>query len=459
MKTNRRNFIVGCSSAIAAMAGSSLSQVAFGNPDQVDNQDTLLVIFLRGGIDGLSAIPVIDGPDRAYYETSREDIAIPTSGDNAAIPLNDNFGLHPAAAPLLELYQDRKLAIIQAVGLRYNTRSHFDAMKMIELGSPGLKGGHTGWLTRHLRTMSTLADDTILPALAVGNLQPTAFAGSDKAVGISSPSDFGFRGHWRYEDLQRSALRKMYAGASWMHAAGRQTLDALDTIELGNPGSYEPANGATYPSGSFGENLKSVAQMIKMSLGLTVATVDYGGWDTHEYQGDDGGGYFASRLETVALGLNALYTDLNQSPTGSNGGQHVTTLVMSEFGRSLKQNGSRGTDHGHGSFMMLLGEHVNGGQIYGEWPGLHTDQLYDRRDLAITTDYRQVLSEVLIKRFSNPKLGTIFPGYTDHESLNTVQGAELTPDYEPDDATPGTPPHEPGNRSQDPSIFLPMIAS
>ena len=424
-KFTRRGFMVGCSAAIAAMAGSRLSYVAFGSTDQEPNQEILLVIFLRGGMDGLSLVPVLAGADRGIYESSRPTIAIPTSGQNAALNLNDQFGLNAGAAPLLELYQAKKLAIVHAAGLTSDTRSHFDAMQYMELGTPDSKSSHSGWLTRYLETAGNIPADVILPALSIGSLSPTSLAGSRDAVGMNSPSDFSFNGHWQYGDWQRLALRSMYGGSSWLHEAGLQTLDAIDVLEYGDPGSYTPENGATYPNNSFGNSMKSVAQMIKMQLGLRVATIDLGGWDTHDGQGQDGGGYFADRVGTLAQGLHALYTDLDGNAT--NNGGRVTTIVMSEFGRSLKENGSRGTDHGHGNIMLVLGDNVNGGQVHGPWPGL--SNLYDSRDLDITTDYRQVLSEVLIRRFANANLGTIFPGYANYQPLGIVQGADLQPNY------------------------------
>jgi uncharacterized protein (DUF1501 family) len=434
-KLNRRNFLVGCSTAIATMAlGGRLSYVAFGSPEQEPDQEIILVIFLRGGLDGLNVVPPIAGPDRGIYEANRSEIAIPTAGENAAINLDDRFGLHPGAAPLFELYQDKKLAIVHAAGLTSGTRSHFDAMEYMELGTPDSKTIGTGWLTRHLQTAGSLPPEIILPAVAVGNLQPTSLTGSQEAVGMSSPKDFSFNGNWKYESWQRLAMRDMYGGATWLHASGIQTLDAVDILEFSDPGEYTPENGATYPNGGFGNNLKAVAQIIKMQLGMRVATVDLGGWDTHDSQGDDGGGYFANKMAELAQGLNALYTDLNGNAT--NNGRRLTTVVMSEFGRSLKENGSRGTDHGHGNIMLVLGDSVNGGEVHGTWPGLSVDQLYDRRDLNITTDYRRVLSEILIRRMGNPNLGTIFPGYTGYEPMGVVTGADLPPNYEQVKPTP-----------------------
>jgi uncharacterized protein (DUF1501 family) len=252
----------------------------------------------------------------------------------------------------------------------------------------------------------------------------------------------------------------MYAsGTSWLHQAGVQTLNAVDVVEWADPGDYQPANGATYPNTTFGRNLESVAQMIKMQLGLRVATIDKGGWDTHEYQGDDGGGYFAGQIGDLADGLNAFYTDLGDT-NGTDHTKRLTVVVMSEFGRSFEQNASRGCDHGHGNVMLVLGGLVNGGKVYGQWPTLLPDALYDRRDLDITTDYRRVLSEILIRRLGNPKLGDIFPGYTGYQPLGILQGSDLTPIYTPtnpggdDDGDPGGDPEpvEMPNRLYVPAI-------
>jgi uncharacterized protein (DUF1501 family) len=435
---SRRKFLVGCSTAIAAMAGGRISYAAFGNAEAEPNQEILIVVFLRGGMDGLSAVFPIDGNDRGFYQESRPNIAIPATGENAALRLSDFFGLHPAGAPLFDLYQANKLAVVHATGLTSDTRSHFDAMQFMELGTPGSKSATTGWLTRHLESAGNLPAEIIMPAMAAGNLSPTSLAGSNEAIGMSSPSSFSLNFHWRYSGWMRSALREMYLGDSWLHAAGQQTLNAVDVVELSNPGTYVPENGAVYPSGSFGGNLQAIAQMIKMQLGLRVATIDLGGWDTHEYQGDRGTGYFSTRFGELASGLAAFYTDLSNT-AGTDHTKRITIVVMSEFGRTFKQNASRGTDHGHGNIMLVLGDNVNGGKVHGQWPGLQVDQLYDKRDLQITTDYRQVLSEILIRRMGNANLGHIFPNYTSYQPLNVVAGADLAPIYQPIDPTEPTP--------------------
>ncbi|MBW7883099.1 MAG: DUF1501 domain-containing protein [Caldilineaceae bacterium] len=431
-KTTRRGFLVGCSAAIASMTGG-LSFTAFGSPEAEPNQEILIVVFLRGGLDGLNVVPPLGDADRAVYENKRPNLAVPLSGTNEALHLNDTFGLHPACTSLLDLYQAKKLAIIHAAGLTSDTRSHFDAMQYMELGTPDSKSSTTGWLTRHLQSSAAIPDNVIMPAMAVGNLSPTSLLGSRESIGMTSPNDFDFGGHWRYGDGQRYALRSIYKGSSWLHQAGIQTLDAIDVVENANPGNYTPGNGAVYPGGGFGRNLQAVAQMIKLQLGLRVATVDLGGWDTHEYQGDDGAGYFASHLAELSDGLAAFFTDLSNDG-GTDHTKRTTVIVMSEFGRSLQENGSRGSDHGHGNIMLVLGGGVNGGTVYGKWPGLQTANLYDGRDLDITTDYRRVLSEILIRRLENPNLGTIFPGYKDYAPVGVVQGADMTPIY--DSATP-----------------------
>lgn len=428
-KPTRRGFMVGCSAAIASFTGG-LSFTAFSSMAAEPSQEIAVIVFLRGGMDGMNLAPPIAGPDRGYYEAKRSQIAVPAAGANAALPLNELIGLHPAAAPLFDLYQSKHLAVVHAAGLTSDTRSHFDAMQYMELGTPGSKSQTTGWLTRHLLTANNLPSEIIMPAMATGNLQPNSLLGSRESIGMASPDDFNFNGHWRYGDWQRASLRSMYGGSSWLHQAGVQTLNALDVVEYANPGSYIPGNGAVYPGGSFGDSLQTVAQIIKMQLGLRVATVDLGGWDTHEYQGDDGGGYFANRIRELASGLAAFYTDMSNDG-GVDHTKRITVVVMSEFGRSFGENASRGTDHGHGNVMLVLGGSVNGGVVYGEWPGLAPEQLYDGRDLAITTDYRRVLSELLIRRLGNANLGAIFPGYSGYAPAGIVQGVDLAPVYTP----------------------------
>ncbi len=393
-KLTRRNFLQGCSSAIAAMAGARLTNVAFAQQDSPT--DTLVVVFLRGGWDALNVVPPMEGDDRGFYETARPNIKI-----SDLLPLSDQFGMHPALAPLHGLYQQGRMAVIHAVGLNYDTRSHFDAQEFIELGTPGLKNTTSGWITRHLQRNGV---SSILPALSTSGA-PSSLLNFVPTVNLNDPADFS---QWDNGLVvsQQTALRQMYSGDTLLHRAGLRTLDSLGIVSPLVEQEYQPSNGASYNDDELSQQLKTVARMIKLDAGLRVATVDYGGWDTHEYETDGNGGYIADQLGNLAAGLSNFYLDLDSGYT-----DRLSVVVISEFGRRLVQNEDYGTDHGHGSVMFTLGGGVNGGQVYGAWPGLHNDQLYDHADLAITTDYRQVMSELLTRRLGNTDIGTVFPGY------------------------------------------------
>lgn len=424
-KFTRRKFLVGCSAAIAAMAGSRISHLAFASPNAGPaDYEIVVVVFLRGGIDGINVIPPIGGGsnDRAIYEgTLRPVLKIPTNGDGAALPIGDlngvQFGMNPALAPIHQLYQAGYLAVVHATGLTSNNRSHFDSMQFMETGTPDVKTTGTGWLTRHLNTVGLPIVQ--FPALSAGSGIAMSLAGRDDAIALSGAGGLNLYAWGDYADNQKQALRNMYTlddanpNKNWIHTAGENALNALDLV--GDNGNYAPVPGVNYPPyNGFSESLKTVAQMIKTEVGLRAATVDLGGWDTHESQqnpGDKGGagGYFFDQLNVLARGLLAFFQDIGSYT------QRTTIVVMSEFGRTLKENANRGTDHGHGNIMLVMGGGINGGKVYGQWPGLSGDQLFDGRDLRITTDYRHVLSELLVTRLGNTaaNLPTIFPnGYT-----------------------------------------------
>lgn len=437
MSTTRRGFITGCSAAVAAYAGTSFNTLAFGDPGY--NEEILVTLFLRGGIDGLNMVMPISGADRGLYEAARPNIAVPTTGSNAALHLNSQLGVHAAAgtgpsgapATLFDLYENGNVVFVTACGMHEDNRSHFDSMNFMELGTPGTLSTGTGWLTRHLQSANNIPGEIIMPALAAGNLQQNSLRGSIEAINMSDPDSFSLEvGPWEWRSAQRTALRHLYNGTSWLHQSGTETLDAVDIIELnGGSGGYTPDNGAVYPGGTLAEHLQTVARMIKLDLGLRIATVDFGGWDTHNGQGDDGGGYFYGHVEELMSALAAFYTDLDGSGNSAYT-QRLTVVVMSEFGRRLRENDDRGTDHGHGSFVMVMSGNALGG-VKGTWPGLANHQLFDGADLAVTTDYRRVLSEILIRRLQNTNLGVVFPGYTDYEPLGVVSGPDLPPVYEP----------------------------
>ncbi|MBL8099332.1 MAG: DUF1501 domain-containing protein [Anaerolineales bacterium] len=391
----RRQFLQGCSVAIAEMVGARLTNLAFAKQD--NPYDTLVVVFLRGGWDALNVVAPIAGDDRGFYEKARPDIRI-----SDLLPLSDQFGLHPAMSPLYDFYQQGKAGVVHAVGLNVDTRSHFDAQEYIELGTPGSKSVASGWLTRHLQTSGTTS---ILPVLSTAG-QPTSLLNFVPTVSLSSPAEFSLWDNGLAES-HLTALKQLYQGDSIIHHAGARTLEALNIVSPLSNQDYQPANGATYNDDEFGRQLKTVAQMIKLEAGLRVATVDFGGWDTHEYQNDGNGGYMSDLLNSLASGLANFYLDLDSGYTDK-----LSVVVVSEFGRRLVQNDSYGTDHGHGNVMFTLGGNVNGGQVFGTWPGLNNEQLYDSADLAVTTDYRQILSELLSKRMGNNDVESVFPGFS-----------------------------------------------
>lgn len=437
---SRRGFIAGCSSAVAAYAGTRFNTLAFGG--SADNDEILVSVFLRGGMDGLSLVPPIGGADRGHYESARPNIAVPTSGSNAALPLIGPYGIHRAThvpasgesppATFYDLFLDNKLSVVLAAGMHEDNRSHFDSMNFMELGTPGSLSTPDGWMTRHLLSASNLPPEIVMPALSVGNLEAAALRGSTESVNMTSPDSFSLRvGPYQWRNAWRVAMRKLYGGgSSWLHQAGAEALDAMDIIELNSTGDYVPSNGAIYPGGTLGNHLRTIARMIRLDIGLRVATVDYGGWDTHNGQGENGSGYFYTRVQELSRALAAFYTDLNDSGSSAPA-KRLTVVIMSEFGRRLRENADRGTDHGHGNMMMVLSGNATGG-VHGSWPGLSNAQLFDGADLEVTTDYRRVLSEILIRRMGNPDLGTVFPGYSGYSPLGVVQGTDLPPIYGPE---------------------------
>jgi len=428
-RPTRRGFVAGCSAAIAGMTGARFPSLAFADPELDINNEVLVVVFLRGGMDGLNMVVPISGADRGHYEAARPNIAVPLGGADSALPLDGNFGFHRAAQPLHDLYQSGKVAVVNATGLDEASRSHFDSMEFIERGTPGVKTTASGWLARHFSSARNLPSEIVMPSVSVGNLQATSLLGNRDTVNMSDPDSFNLQiGPWEWRDAQRVALRHMYAGDNtWLHASGLQALDAMDIVELNTNGNYTPANGAVYPSGSFGDGLQVIAQMTKLDLGLRVATMDIGGWDTHVSQGDNGTGYFANLMSTVSEGLAALYTDLDGSGAG-NYTQRLTMVVQSEFGRRLFENADRGSDHGHGNPMIVISGNAVGG-VHGAWPGIGPGELFDDADLAVTTDFRRVLSEILIRRMGNNHLGVVFPGYSNYQPLGIVSGPDIPPNY------------------------------
>jgi uncharacterized protein (DUF1501 family) len=426
----RREFMVGCSAAIAAMAGARISQIALAQQPGPAAGDTIITVFLRGGMDGLNTVLPIDGPDRGFYEAARPSLKVPVTdgGRGAAIGLANGtldgtpFGLHPGLAPLNDLYTENALAVVHAAGLTSATRSHFDAMHYMESATPDTRRTENGWMTRYLATQQVGAPGTI-PAMSMGATTARALIGRDDAITVAGSGGLSIGGEGygaQITAMRRNALRRMYAGEAWLQRAGSNALNAIDSIE-GALGAYTPAAGAAYvANNAFSGQLMTLAQIIKRDMGLRAATVDLGGWDTHENQqfpGADPRGYFFNHLNAMARSLLAFYTDLKAT------GHHLktTVVVMSEFGRRVRENNNVGTDHGHGNVMFVLGGNVNGGRMYGKWPGLSNDALFERADLAITTDYRTVVAEILQKRAGVADVAPVLPGFAFPGALGIVK--------------------------------------
>jgi uncharacterized protein (DUF1501 family) len=378
---------------------------------------TLVQIFLRGGCDTLSLIPPIDGPDRAWYEQERPNLKIPITGDDQALRLTDMLGMHPAAQPLHQLYQAKKLAVIQATGIPLPTRSHFDAQAFVETGAIDKKGPRDGWLGRFL-TQNAPPSKSAVEAVAIGASLPTSLFSFPKTVVVNNLGGYNIGGG-KFQRAQSEALRRMYAssGSAWLDQTATETLNSIDELEKLKGNDYSPKPGVTYPKAEIGNRLKTLAQILKAGLSPQVISIDMGGWDTHKNQGNNGGGTFAKMVEELSQAIAAFYDDTDESKANSIGAK-VRMVVMTEFGRRLKENGSGGTDHGHGSFMLVMGEKIRGGRVFGSWPGLANENLFERADLQVTTDYRQVLSEVVLP--SGQLLshaGKLFPGFQPKSSL------------------------------------------
>lgn len=440
---DRRDFLKTGIAGSGALALAGGSKLAFGAA-AANSYDTLVVVYLRGGMDALSLFsPGGSNANRAAYENARPSLKIPLSGTGAGLAVSaDQWRLHPRAPQLRDLYTGGKMAVVLGTGMPAPvSRSHFDAQANMEVGLAGIGGG-VGWLTRVLET-ANLPGTVQIPAVSTGSITATSLLGSTETITMASGSDFRIdSGSWAWNvepDFRTTAppgargifsmLPELWSEAGAFEAAGRQTLDALNVIKPIDFGAYAPANGAVYDSGSaFAQQLRMLAQLIKRDVGLRVATVDLGGWDTHDGQGNPANSYdfFGNKVEDLSRGLNAFYTDLNGSGAGNYAGT-TSVVVMSEFGRRVRENDDGGTDHGYGSVMLALGGPVNGGLTYGSFAGLATGQLFEGADVMVTTDYRRVMSEAVIRRLRNPNVYYAFPGYSGYTPLGIFQGSDLPP--------------------------------
>src|SRR3954468_4776094 len=365
----------------------------------------LICLFQRGAADALNMIVPFGDP--SYYRL-RPAIAVPrpVSGNaQAAIDLDGFFGLHPSLAPIKDLWDRGIVAPVHAVGSPSSTRSHFDAQDYMESGTPDNKGTRDGWLNRYLATEGTCESCKPSPfrAVAMTSQTPRILDGHAPTIAMNNLDQFTVR----TSGTQAERLEALYrtGSADVVHAAGGEMFEAVRALKAANPQQYVPQNGADYPRSPFGQHLRQIAQLIKADVGLEIAFADVGGWDTHVNQGG-ATGQLAQRLDDFAKSIAALVQDLGPRMAD------VTVLTMSEFGRTARQNGNGGTDHGHASALFVIGGGVHGKKVHGKWPGLAPEQLYEGRDLALTTDFRSVFSEVASKHLGAKKLDALFPGYS-----------------------------------------------
>lgn len=373
-------------------------------PGRQANGKVLVCVFQRGAVDGLNM--VVPHADASYYQ-SRGRIAIPRpgAGPGAAIDLDGHFGLHPRLAPLKPLWDARQLAIVHAVGSPDTTRSHFDAQDFMESGTPGVKSTRDGWLSRALQHNAEHRE-TPFRGVAFGQQLPRALQGSAPTLAINDLAAFGIRAPGGARDRLTSAFEQLYGGGQTgiIASTAAESFNAVQMLRQADPTRYAPANGAQYPGQPFGRAMRQVAQLIKADLGMEIAFVDIGGWDTHINQGS-ADGQLAGRLTEFGGALAAFAQDLGDKMAD------VCVLTMSEFGRTVSENGNGGTDHGHATAMFVLGAGVRGGRVAGRWPGLEREQRYEQRDLAVTTDFRDLFAEVASRHLGIAQLDAVFPGY------------------------------------------------
>jgi len=398
----RRAFIRNSALAVVGTAAipSFLTRAALGALEPGIRNKRLVVIFQRGAADGLNI--VVPHGERDYY-AMRPTINIPRS---AVIDLDGKFGLHPSMSAFQPLWKQGHLAIVHAAGSPDPSRSHFDAQDFMESGTPGIKATEDGWLNRTLHDLPTQVDKAAFRAIAMGPSLPRILSGSEPAVAINNIADFGVGGRGTGAAPIANTFESMYSESvdTVLHGTGRETFDAVKMLKSADPSQYKPMLGANYPRGRFGDSLRQLAQLIRANLGVQIAFADIGGWDHHVNEGNTQG-QLANVLGDFSQSLAAFWTDIGDL------GEETVVITMSEFGRTARENGTRGTDHGHANVMFVLGGPVKGGKVYGRWPGLDQSQLYEGRDLAVTTDFRNVISEALDHHLENKSLSKVFPGF------------------------------------------------
>jgi uncharacterized protein (DUF1501 family) len=400
----RRIFLKSSAMAMVGIGSTPLwlSRALYAADAPSPRKKILVAIFQRGAVDGLNV--AVPHGEQAYYDL-RPTIAIPrpNKSADAAIDLDGFFGLHPSLAPLKPIYDAGHLAIVEAVGSPDPTRSHFDAQDFMESGTPGRKATSDGWLNRALPPQPASKASPVR-AVSMGPELPRSLRGRNDALAVNNLNDFQVRdprGASTFESMYGSTADKVLNGT------GRETFDAVKLMKSIQAQTYTPANGAHYPNGRLGQSMMQIARLIKADVGLEVAFTDVGGWDTHvnEVGAKPTVGQLANLLNEFGQALAAFHQDLGDRMAD------VAVVTMSEFGRTAKENGDRGTDHGHANVMFVMGGNIRGGKVYGDWPGMQNEQLYENRDLNLTTDFRDILGELVTLHLGNRQVANVFPGY------------------------------------------------
>ncbi len=400
MKLKRREFLASSAAAgFSVSLGSTLSRAANGTKAATAEQ-ILVCVYQRGAADALNMVPPY--AESRYYSL-RPTLAVPApgSGNGAALDLDGFFGMHPSMSELKTFFDSGDLAIIQAAGSPHESHSHFDAQDLMEWGYLEKNVVDSGWIGRHLESMSS-SNTSPFRALGMGGSLQLSLQGAVTPVAMRSIEEFDLVAQDGHKAEMQAALELLYHGENdLLDQQVQQTFEAVDLLKAADPLQFDPENGAIYPDSSFGEDMKQVAQLIKSGLGVEVACVDTKGWDHHDGEIV----LLDEKVSDLSAAMAAFHADMGDRM------DHVTVVVMTEFGRRAYENASGGTDHGHGGLMMALGAGVNGGQVFGNWPGLEEADLYGLGDLEVTTDFRTVLGEMLVNRFGCQSIETVFPGF------------------------------------------------
>lgn len=406
--SSRRAFLKSSSLALVSFGLAPrvlLRAAALGDGSPKARRKTLVVLLQRGACDGLNTVvPYGDG----RYRGLRPTIAVPppNGGRDAALDLDGFFGLHPALEPLLPYWKDRRLAVVHAVGSPDPTRSHFDAQDFLESGTPGRKATEDGWLNRSLQAQPDAAASP-LRAVSITPTLPRILAGRAPAVSMASLRDFALR--QGQAPRAQQGFEEMYARSvpGALHGAGEEAfeaLEALETVDAGGGMSARAGSRGRRNAASLAQALGQVAQLVRSDVGLEFAVVETGGWDHHAAEGGVEG-QLAGRLRDLGQGLASFASALGPRL------DDVLLVTLTEFGRTARENGNRGTDHGHASVSLVLGGGVQGGRVHGRWPGLDPSSLHEGRDLALTTDFRDLVAELLTRHSGLPDLRGVFPGH------------------------------------------------